>query len=179
MLREQPLPGSHPKPPGGIKAGASQEHCPPRTTEVALHTPDGAGDEREPQQKMGSTDGTPPVGWAGAWSVPWGAWKISLQTPVPLPCFFFFYFCFNFIFPIGTGKGTSVTVANSNSKVGDTGVSQSTIIRWWLLFFVWLNNIFSLNPTWPPLAESHKNKTKERENQPETDTQRGKSWFWG
>lgn len=106
-----------------------------------------------------------------------GKFRSKLQYLSPV--FFFFYFCFNFIFPIGTGKGTSVTVANSNSKVGDTGVSQSTIIRWWLLFFVWLNNIFSLNPTWPPLAESHKNKTKERENQPETDTQRGKSWFRG
>lgn len=141
----------------------------------ALLMVQGAGDECKPWQKMESSDRTPPVGWAGAQSVPWGAQKISLQTLAPLPCIFFF----SFIFPICTEKGTSVTVANSSSKVGDTGVSQSTIIRWWLLFFVWLNNIFSLNPTWPPLAESHKNKTKERENQPETDTRHGKSWFRG
>lgn len=43
------------------------------------------------------------------------------------------------------------------SKERDTGVSQSAVIRWWWLFFVWLNNIFSLNPTWPLLAESHRN----------------------
>lgn len=65
-------------------------------------------------------------------------------------------------FKIGTAKGTSVTIANSNSKARDTGVSQSTVIRWWWLFFVWLNNIFSLNPTWPPLAESHKNNKGKR-----------------
>lgn len=65
-------------------------------------------------------------------------------------------------FKRGTAKGTSVTIANSDSKARDTGVSQSTVIRWWWLFFVWLNNIFSLNPTWPPLAESHKNNKGKR-----------------
>lgn len=112
------------------------------------------------------------------WSVVSATRKISLPTsntsPLTmcegrsfkrfLPCKTEEGLCFVdgfFFFLIGTAKDTSMTVANSN-KAKNTGISQNTVTRWWWLFFVWLNNILSLNPTWPLLAESHKNKGKRK-----------------
>lgn len=85
---------------------------------------------------------------------------LSCKTEEGL-CFVAVFSIYLFIL-IGTAKDASVTVANSNSKARNTGISQNTMTRWWLLFFVWLDNILSLNPTWPLLDESHRNKGKRK-----------------